>query len=32
MCKPTTSKILNKCFTIYKPVLKDLSLVKLEVV
>ena len=32
MYKPTTSKIINKCFIIYKPLLKELSLVELKVV
>ena len=32
MHKPTTWKIIKKCFTIYKPSLKELSLVELKVV
>ena len=32
MYKPTPWKLLKKCFTTYKPLLKELSLVELKVV
>ena len=32
MYKATTWKTIKKCFTIYKPLLKELSLIELEVV